>query len=651
MEAIAIEQTYKKGGDTDRPLKLSDIPKSLKNFMPEMQQRAIVGSLEHWEVIERLNKIIAEMPATYQTEKIPQEDKIVWLHYFYGGANWYIIEKDKGAPDDSPEDKGKQFQAFGWASLFGDINDGELGYISIEEIKATNKVELDFYFEPIKLGALLNENKESESSSYRQVTDDGYTTSRGIIEGDLAYLRTEYEFVRKLSGVQTEEQGLAFREKWFRDRRNFYYVAKIEETDDNEIRIEVKNNETNRDIWTREEDVMVVSPTANYKYFSTDDRNFIYGDTTETETMTAQGKNGTSTTVTGEWVDESLLKHVKEQAENLSYDDFNLWYAQALLLDNGADKSLHEGIILRLNLPLNADIQQIYQAARGVAAVPKVNDIPADIPIEEVQISKQNGSLLELYKNSKQSVINNAIRSICKEKGTNRSLYSADEIQFIQLYEGAGGLSKEGEEGARLLDQFFTPEKIVTKMWGLALKHGFVYKNSLVLEPAVGSGRFLKYIPKDSGASVIAYDVDSTAYIICKVVFPDYDIRHGSFESIFFMGRRHIGLVGIKEQFDLVIGNPPYRPYISEYSVLGEKDATRADTFEQYFIMRGVDVLKSGGLLIYIIPNTFLSNDKKYNNFKNVLAAKADLVDAYRLPNNVFSNTAVGTDIIVLRKK
>jgi len=52
-----------------------------------------------------------------------------------------------------------------------------------------------------------------------------------------------------------------------------------------------------------------------------------------------------------------------------------------------------------------------------------------------------------------------------------------------------------------------------------------------------------------------------------------------------------------------------------------------------------------------LIPNSFMSNDNKYNPFKEKLAQKADLVDGYRLPNGVFGNTDVGTDIIVLRKK
>ena len=222
---------------------------------------------------------------------------------------------------------------------------------------------------------------------------------------------------------------------------------------------------------------------------------------------------------------------------------------------------------------------------------------------------------------------------------------------MLKLWSGSGSLAKQGATGTGLFDQFFTPAEIVSKMWGLCAKHGFKFNGSTILEPAVGCGRFFANIPKDVPVNVVGYDIDETAVTICKLLYPQYDIKHGSFESMFFIGRRHVGLAGLRQQFDLVITNPPYRPYVSEYSPLGEKDATGALTFEMYFIMRGMDVLKKGGLLCMIIPNTFMSNDNKYNDFKEVLARKADLVDAYRLPNGVFPNTEVGTDIILLRKK
>ncbi len=290
-----------------------------------------------------------------------------------------------------------------------------------------------------------------------------------------------------------------------------------------------------------------------------------------------------------------------------------------------------------------------------IASVPKV-DFTLTVPVEKSNIRQEEPKVAESYiskyKGKPQHQINQAIKQLLDEKGIESANYSADEIAFLKLYEGAGGLAKQGATGARLFDQFFTPNDIIAKMWGIAIKHGFSFgPGKSIIEPAMGSGRFFAYIPKGIKMNVVGYDIEEVSYKICKVLYPDYDLRLGSFESMFFQGRRHIGLVGVTQFYDLVIGNPPYREYTSEYAPLGEKDATGAPTFEAYFITRGVDILKPGGLLVMIIPNTFLSNDSKYNELKDKLIKKADFVDAYRLPNGVFGNTDVGTDIIVLRKK
>jgi hypothetical protein len=123
-----------------------------------LSQRACVlqcfkGEEQEWffdKVIE-LHQRITTMPKTYEQEG-KGDQAIVYLHYFAGGqANAYITERDAGGPKDAPEDKGKQFQAFGLADMFSD--GGEVGYISIEEW-INNDAELDFHFTPCTLAEL-----------------------------------------------------------------------------------------------------------------------------------------------------------------------------------------------------------------------------------------------------------------------------------------------------------------------------------------------------------------------------------------------------------------------------------------------------------------------------------------------------------------
>ena len=78
---------------------------------------------------QRLHKI----PELYETEHQPMADKIIHLHFFIGGSDWYVAEFDG---DDL---------FYGFAILNGDLDNSEWGYISFSELKAINisSIEID----------------------------------------------------------------------------------------------------------------------------------------------------------------------------------------------------------------------------------------------------------------------------------------------------------------------------------------------------------------------------------------------------------------------------------------------------------------------------------------------------------------------------
>jgi len=81
-----------------------------------------------------LRDLIVSMPKTYEQEG-KGDEAIIYLHYFIGNCDWYIIEKDS---------EEEQLQAFGIADLgYGP----EYGYISIPEL-LENRAELDFHYQP-----------------------------------------------------------------------------------------------------------------------------------------------------------------------------------------------------------------------------------------------------------------------------------------------------------------------------------------------------------------------------------------------------------------------------------------------------------------------------------------------------------------------
>lgn len=78
---------------------------------------------------ERLSCI----PRLYETEPIPLKDKIIHLHFFIGGCDWYIAEYDG---DDL---------FFGYAILNNDTECAEWGYVSFTELKkiSIHGIEID----------------------------------------------------------------------------------------------------------------------------------------------------------------------------------------------------------------------------------------------------------------------------------------------------------------------------------------------------------------------------------------------------------------------------------------------------------------------------------------------------------------------------
>ncbi len=151
---------------------VSELVEAVKPFFPELQLKVVIDHIfdsEHpdWMstrahyigVLQSFKEIFEKMPKTYDTEPEESEDDdeldnptsnagdaIAYLHYFIGGCDWWITERDK-----EPE----QLQFFGVADLgFGSP---ELGYISTVELLETRVqtpfgfmagVELDFHWEP-----------------------------------------------------------------------------------------------------------------------------------------------------------------------------------------------------------------------------------------------------------------------------------------------------------------------------------------------------------------------------------------------------------------------------------------------------------------------------------------------------------------------
>jgi N-6 DNA Methylase len=254
--------------------------------------------------------------------------------------------------------------------------------------------------------------------------------------------------------------------------------------------------------------------------------------------------------------------------------------------------------------------------------------------------------------------LNRQIEDMITNRGINTSAYTpAEKMQLLQ-YSGMGGLEKSGATGKGLLYEYFTPTEVVRKMWALALKHG--YQGGQVLEPSAGNGMFLQQQPAQAPSIWTTYEINPTSAAILSICWPNATNYHQYFEQRFIERNKSIGAKGNKPTFDLVIGNPPYGDVQgtagSIYFNMGERTYSKAKSYDEYFILRGLDVLKPGGLLIYVIGAEVANGgklwlDKGITPCKEIITQRADLIDAYRLPNGIFERTDVVSDIIVFKRK
>lgn len=210
---------------------------------------------------------------------------------------------------------------------------------------------------------------------------------------------------------------------------------------------------------------------------------------------------------------------------------------------------------------------------------------------------------------------------------------------------------REGfQTGKGKLYEFFTPQEIADKMVALAQHYGF--KGGRVLEPAAGNGRLLKNL---SNADITAFEINIENYEFLKKQFPNAEIYNSNFEKAFLKEPRYNSLIDAKATktwlsgypFDLVLANPPYGKFSGLYSSYFKFKGQ----VEHFFILQTLYLLKSGGIGVYLVPSSFLRNGITYNEIKKTIFGMAKLTDAYRLPVNIFKDTQIGTDIIVLTKK
>lgn len=216
------------------------------------------------------------------------------------------------------------------------------------------------------------------------------------------------------------------------------------------------------------------------------------------------------------------------------------------------------------------------------------------------------------------------------------NLNITDDLKEICSQFKSGGTAKEGRG---ILDEYYTQDKIVATVRNLIKDHFETQKEIYVLEPSVGTGNFIYATHELSvNSKITGFEINETTAKIAKILHPEADINLRSFETEFIDEKG--GKIDFSQQYDLVIGNPPYGEHRGLYKGLGEEP--KISKYEDYFVKRSIDLLKPNGILAMVLPSSWLNRQSNLSN--------ANILEGFRLPNGAFAGTQIGTDIIILRK-
>jgi len=93
--------------------------------------------------------------------------------------------------------------------------------------------------------------------------------------------------------------------------------------------------------------------------------------------------------------------------------------------------------------------------------------------------------------------------------------------------------------------------------------------------------------------------------------------------------------------------NRPHDSYSNHKSVMKR---TISKSLHGYFMQRGLDAVRDGGIVAFITTRNYLDSQNVYR--LNLLFEQADLVTVLRLPDNLFkesANTEAGSDLIIIQ--
>ena len=188
---------------------------------------------------------------------------------------------------------------------------------------------------------------------------------------------------------------------------------------------------------------------------------------------------------------------------------------------------------------------------------------------------------------------------------------------------------------------YFTPGKIIDKLWDIAAQFGF--KGGNILEGSAGIGEILARVPQSMNerSDIMAVEIDPITGGILKQLYPDAQVEIDGFQNVSIPNGSQ----------DLVITNVPF---VRDLRVIDKEDMKLSKRFggqiQDFCIAKNITKLREGGLGIFIAGKSTLDNSKDLRRWI-VNEANCDVVGAFRLNKETFGGTGATADIIVVKKR
>lgn len=186
------------------------------------------------------------------------------------------------------------------------------------------------------------------------------------------------------------------------------------------------------------------------------------------------------------------------------------------------------------------------------------------------------------------------------------------------------------------LESYYTPPQLCDSIWKGVMRAG-ISPGGKYLDAGCGAAAFFAAAPDkvQCHGTLIGVEADPISARLAAVVAPDARIIHSKYEQAV-----------LARDFDAVVGNVPFGS-----SKIHDANYPDAHHIHDYFILRSLDQLKSGGIAAVITSAGSL--DKVDETVRKEMLKRADLIGAVRLPREAFSHlqAMVATDILFLQRR